>query len=132
MGTRPARTLAVTIDRPPGDVLAFVRDPEELPTWAAGLAHGVRWEDSRWLATTADGAEVDVMFCPENDLGVADHRVRGADGLDLTVPLRVVPNGDGAEVVLTVVGDPDGDLARDAHAVRADLDRLRRVLEDRD
>ncbi|GAB2932610.1 hypothetical protein GCM10027047_31190 [Rhodococcus aerolatus] len=132
MGTRPARTLAVTIDRPPGDVLAFVRDLQQLPRWAPGMARDVRWEDGRWLVTTAAGGEVHVEFCPENDLGVADHRVRDADGLDLTVPLRVVANGDGAEVVLTVVGDLGGDLERDADAVRADLDRLRRVLEDRD
>lgn len=131
MSTGPARTLAVTIDRPPGDVLAFVRDPEELPRWAAGLAHGVRWEDGRWLATTADGGEVHVEFCPENDLGVADHRVRDHDGLDVTVPLRVVPNGDGAEVVLTVVAAAGTDLDRDADAVRADLERLRQVLEAR-
>lgn len=131
MGTLPSRTLAVTIDRAPEDVLAFVRDPRQLPTWASGLGRDVRWEDGRWLVTTATGDEVHVEFCPENDLGVADHRVRGEAGLDLTVPLRVVPNRDGAEVVLTVVGGPEEDLERDAAAVRADLERLRDVLEGR-
>ena len=108
-----------------------MRDPRQLSTWASGLGRDVRWEDGRWLVTTADGGEVHVEFCPENDLGVADHRVRGEAGLDLTVPLRVVPNGDGAEVVLTVVVAPEGDLEGDAAAVRADLERLRDVLEGR-
>jgi hypothetical protein len=50
------------------------------------------------------------------------------------VPLRVLPLGDGAEVVLTIRRGPgmsDDAFDADEAAVRADLDRLKRVLEGR-
>ena len=47
-------------------------------------------------------------------------------------PMRVVPNGDGSEVMFNLrrLGDmSDEDFSRDAGLVQADLERLKRVLE---
>ena len=72
------------IDRSPEDVYAFASDPANLPAWAAGLGPGDR-----------------VVFAPRNDFGVLDHVVTTPSGQTLAVPMRVMPDGGGAEVVFT-------------------------------
>jgi hypothetical protein len=47
-------------------------------------------------------------------------------------PMRVVPNGDGCEVVFTLRRLPDmsdEDFERDAGLVQADLTRLKQLME---
>ena len=54
------------------------------------------------------------------------------DGSEISIPLRVVPNGDGAEVTLTlfrVPGMDDARFERDQGMVAADLARLKALLE---
>ena len=58
--------------------------------------------------------------------------MRLPDGTAVDNPLRVVALDDGAEVVFHVRRRPgmtDDDFARDAEAVAADLETLRRILE---
>ncbi len=53
-------------------------------------------------------------------------------GASVFVPMRVVANGDGSEVVLTLFRQPgmtDAQLSADADTVAADLRELRRLLE---
>ena len=75
-----------------------------------------------------------VDFVPANPYGVVDHWVAllTGDGPVVDVPLRVVPNGAGSEVLLTLFQQPgmsDDQFAADEVLVREDLDRLKRVLE---
>lgn len=118
--------LSVVVRRPPGEVYAYAADPANLPQWAAGLATGITpRDDGTWVALSPMG-EVVVAFTPSNGLGVLDHTVTLPDGSSTLNPLRVLPHPDGAEVVFTLRADPDGD---DAALVRADLERLRLLLE---
>ena len=129
--TWEARHLAVTIDRPATEVAAYAGDPRNLPAWAAGLATGVRpGDDGAWITDSPMG-EVAVRFAPANDLGVLDHDVTLPDGTVVRNPFRVLPNDVGSEVVFTVFrrGMDDAAFDADAAAVRADLERLRRILD---
>ncbi len=57
-----------------------------------------------------------------------DHFVETGDGREVHVPLRVIENGDGAEVMLTLFRQPgmsDEDFARDAKWITRDLRALR-------
>ena len=122
--------MSVSVDRPPSQVHAYVVDGSNLPAWAPGLARSVRPDGERWLVETADGP-AHVHFTEPNPYGVADHRVTG-DGFDVHVSMRVVPNGDGSEVVFTVLRAPgasDDDFARDVDLVEQDLRTLRDLLE---
>jgi hypothetical protein len=86
----------MTIERPAGEVYAFVCDPNNLPAWASGLSAGV---DS---------------------------------GPEVYMPMRVLPNGEGAEVLITVFRQPgvsDEKFAEDTHWVRRDLEALKTLLE---
>ena len=110
-----SRFVSEFVHRPADAVYAFASDPANLPTWAAGL-----------------GAGDSVTFAPPNEFGVLDHVVTTASGDTVAVPMRVVPDGDGAEIVFTVRRPPgmtDAELDRDAALVAADLATLKRLLE---
>lgn len=126
-----SRHVAERIERPWRAVADFVADPGNLPAWAHGLGSGVERRGGRWTAETPAG-RVEVRFVPPNAYGVADHEVELPSGEVVRVPLRVLPHGEGAEVVLTVQrlpGMTDHRLAADAATVADDLARLKRVLE---
>ncbi|GIF37016.1 SRPBCC family protein [Actinoplanes xinjiangensis] len=127
--TSASRYLSEHIDVPADEVYAFTADPANLPAWAPGLATSVAREDGRWLIGD-DGAEL--IFTPRNELGVLDHWVRPPDGDEVYAPMRVIPDGEGAEIMFTLrrlPGMTDEDFDRDAGLVQADLTRLKQVLE---
>jgi Polyketide cyclase / dehydrase and lipid transport len=126
-----SRHVSEHIDRSPADVYAYTSDPANLPAWAHGLGSSVDNMDGRWFVQTPDGPAA-VAFAPPNDLGVLDHQVTTPSGRTVHVPMRVLADGDGSEVVFTVRRAPgmtDGELERDAGLVAADLATLKRVLE---
>lgn len=127
-----ASTLCVSIDCGPDDVYKFVSNPLNLPQWAAGLCRSVSKTVSGWVVETAQGP-MPLRFAPVNTFGVLDHYVTTAPGKDVYVPMRVIANGDGSELLLTVLrlpGMSDADFTADVAAVERDLQRLKTVLEE--
>jgi len=105
----------MTIERPPAQVYDFVCDPKNLPKWASGLTGAVK-----------------VKFVERNPYGVLDHFVSVASGPTVYVPMRVFPNGEGSEVLLTVFRQPgtsDEKFGEDTQWVRRDLEALKELLE---
>ena len=73
-----------------------------------------------------------IWFAEKNDFGVLDHYVTLASGVEVYVPMRVVPNGSGSEVIFTLFKTPemsDKQFAEDAGMVQRDLRTLKSVLE---
>lgn len=131
MTTHPSRTLSVSIGRPPGDVYAFASDPENLPKWAKGLGESVRKHSSGWIVETPQGP-MQLRFAERNPFGVLDHYVTTPSGIEVYVPMRVVSNGDGSEVLLTLFrlpGMSDERYAEDQRLVERDLRALKDLLE---
>lgn len=127
-----ARTLSISIDRSPRDVYAFARVPANLPRWASGLGGTVSERDGAWVIQVPGAGEATIQFAPENPFGVLDHDVALASGAVTHIPMRVVPNGGGCEVLFTLFqrrGVNDRDFARDAAWVTRDLESLRDLLE---
>jgi carbon monoxide dehydrogenase subunit G len=131
---RAARTLGISIAAPAGDVYAFIADARRLPEWATGLGSApTRLPDGAWRVETPAGP-MRVVFAPANDFGIVDHVVTPltGGGAAVDVPLRVIPNGNGSEVTITLfqqLGMSDAQYAADAALVQADLARLKRALE---
>ncbi len=127
-----SRHVSIRIHRSAAEVYAFTKDPESFPKWAAGLASGLTRDGDQWVAH-GPGGDVHVRFSPPNDYGVLDHWVTLPDGTELYMPLRVVANGEGAEVGLTLYRPPtmydDAAFDRDAAAVARDLARLKALVE---
>lgn len=128
---REARTLTISIACPPDDVWAFVADAANLPRWATASFHSVRRDGDHWVLDTPDG-EVTLRFVEPNPFGVLDQVVTLPSGLAIHVPMRVVPNGDGSEVIFTVLREPGVGaeaFARDVASVEHDLRSLKAALE---
>jgi hypothetical protein len=125
-----ARTLAVSIGCAPGRVYDFVSDPRNLPRWS--FFRSVTRSGDQWVVDTPDGP-VGLRFVEANELGVLDHYVKLGSGVEIDVPMRVIPNGEGSEVLFTLFQAPDMSderFAEDAKQVEHDLATLKAVLED--
>jgi hypothetical protein len=128
---RKSRTLSISIDRPADRVYDFVSNPQNLPKWATAFVRSVRKTGGGWVVETPDGP-VGIRFVPQNELGVLDHSVNPAPGVEILNPMRVVPNGAGSEVMFTLFQLPemsDQKFAEDAGMVERDLRTLKSVLE---
>jgi len=126
-----SRTVSVGINCEPGRVYEFVSNPENLPTWATAFCRSVRRLDGEWIIDTPQGP-VKIRFVSKNDAGILDHYVSPVPGVAIYVPMRVVPNGSGSEVLLTVFQQPDmpdDQFAQDLRLVEQDLNSLKRALE---
>jgi len=131
-----SRHVSIWIEAAPEAVYEFAADPQTWPRWAAGLAEGgLRQTGEGWVADSPMG-QVTVEFAPPNEFGVLDHVVRLPSGEAVYNPLRVIPGGVGGvgcEVLFTVRRRPgmtDAEFEADVAAVAADLESLRRLLED--
>ena len=105
----------MTIERAPAEVYAYVSDPNNLPKWASGLSGAVK-----------------VRFVERNPYGVLDHYVKANSGPEVYMPMRVFPNGEGSEVLITVFRQPgtsEEKFGEDTVWVRRDLEALKVLLE---
>jgi hypothetical protein len=126
-----SRTLSVSIACTPAKVYGFVSDPRNLTEWAKGLCHSVRREKDDWIVETPQGP-VKIRFAEKNIYGVLDHYVTPTAGEEIYVPMRVLPNGTGSEVLFTLFRPPDmseEQFAEDVAMVARDLRILKIVLE---
>lgn len=123
--------VSTSIERSQQDVYEFVVGPENLPLWAPGFAQAVTKDAQGWMVATSDGP-VRIAFVERNEFGVADHYVTLRSGEQFSNRMRVVPNGDGAEVTFTLFRSPDKSaeqFAEDARLVQQDLHNLKLILE---
>lgn len=115
MSTHEARHLSITIDVPFSRAYAFACEPKNFPRWAEGMT-----------------GNAEIQYSPKNEYGVLDHRVRIEGVPEIYVPLRMIANGDGTEVVFTLFRGPgmsDADFERDQAMVKKDLANLKKLLE---
>lgn len=130
--TNNAIHLSIGIDRNANDIYDFLSVPANFPLWAPGFCKSIEETstDNTWKIQT-DNGEGHVTFIEKNKLGVVDHYVN-IGGSTVYIPLRVLANQSGSEVVFTLFRQPgmsDEDLARDKAAVEKDLETLRGLLE---
>ncbi|MGN6549652.1 MAG: polyketide cyclase [Pararhizobium sp.] len=127
-----SKVITVSIDRNWRDVYERFWRPEVFPTWASGLSEaGLEQDGGEWTARGPEGP-VRIRFSPHNPFGVMDHWVDLGEGRIVYVPLRIIENGSGTEVMLTLFRQADMDDARfaeDERWIRRDLEALKRLAE---
>jgi hypothetical protein len=127
-----AKIINVTIARSAPEVYAFAADPANLVKWATGLGSMIEMVAGQLVAQSPRG-QVKIRFTPRNELGVLDHYVSPEPGVEIYVPMRVVTNGSGSEVIFTLYRRPGvtaADFQRDAELVHRDLLTLKKLLEE--
>ena len=131
MEVAEATPVSVSIRCPFERAYDFLASPENFARWASGLGKSLRKVGGAWVAETPEGP-AGVRFTPRNEFGVVDHYVRLPTGVEVYIPMRVIRNGGGCEVMLTVFrlpGISDEKFEQDAAWVRRDLDTLKAALE---
>lgn len=126
-----SRTISISIARNWNEVYEAVWRPEDFPKWASGLSGSSFFRDGAvWKAEGPEGL-VRIRFTGHNAFGIMDHYVNAGNGTEIYVPLRIVPNGQGAEVLLTLFRQPgmsDTKFAADAEWVERDLLALKALV----
>jgi len=128
--THQARHLSVAIEQPASTVYAFASQPQNLPLWASGLGE-IRQVRGEWIVHVTN-KDMRLRFAQPNEYGVLDHWLLMDDGTEIYVPLRVIANGSGCEVILTLLRQPDMPDAKfeaDAEWVMRDLAALKQRME---
>ena len=129
-GIAESRNLSIYIERDVGEAYAFLCVPDNFPKWATGLGTLRRLYDG-WVAETP-GGPIRIRFSERNALGVLDHWVFPAPGCEIYIPMRVVRNGSGCELIFTLFRQADmtdEQFATDAEWVMRDLDSVKALLE---
>jgi hypothetical protein len=126
-----SKTISMHIERSAQDVYEFTASPQAFARWASGLGNPLHGEDNVWVFEGEQGA-MTVRFTGRNAYGVLDHYVMLPDGNEIYVPMRVIANGTGSEILFTlfrVPGMSDEKFAADADWVARDLTKLKGLLE---
>ena len=126
-----SKTVSVSINCNPKKVYEFVSKPENLPKWAKMFCRSIKKSNGKWIAETPQGP-VKVRFTGKNNFGVLDHYVNPGPGVEVFVPMRVVPNASGSEVLFTVY--QPGDMSDEKNAeeigwVKQDLNNVKSIME---
>ncbi|SRR6266540_1518484 len=128
-----SRTISVSIERDSRTVYEFVLNLENLPKWANTAFQSIKIQDGEWVVDTPQGL-AKVRITQRNDFGVLDHYVVLPSGMEVFVPMRVVKNDNGSEVMLTLFQTLDMSekkFAEDVGMVERDLKNLKNILEEK-
>lgn len=127
-----SKTISLPIARPPSEVYEFLLEPRNYPRWAASLGGRFEHLESRdWRAETPHGPVI-IRFAERNALGVLDHAVFREGEEPLTRMVRVVPNGEGCELIYTIFKPEHLDaeaFESEAEWTRTELEVLKSYLE---
>ncbi len=125
-----SRMISISIDRNWQEIYEAVWRPEDFPKWASGLSQSSLAKDGD--AWKVEGGEpVRIRFTRHNAFGVMDHYVTAGNGPEIYVPMRIIQNGDGADVQFTLFRQQDMSderFAADAEWVERDLLALKALV----
>lgn len=126
-----SQNISMTIARNWLDLYETIWKPEYFPKWASGLCSGtLEPEGNHWRARNSEGS-LKIRFTPHNPFGVMDHWINGGTGKEVYMPMRVIANEQGAEVIITVYRQSlmsDDKFLQDIERVRKDLTQLNCIL----
>jgi hypothetical protein len=127
-----SRTINISVKSNPKIIYDFVSNLENLPRWASSTFPSIKQVNGEWFVDTSQGQNK-VMLAERNNFGVLDHHVKLTSGLEAYVPMRVVKNDDGSEIIFTVFQTPemtDEMFAQDIKIVEKDLNQLKTIMEE--
>ena len=100
-----SKILTISINCDPKKAYEFVSNLENMPKWATTFCRSIKKSNEEWIIETLQGP-IKIKIAPKNDFGILDHTVTPTPGVEIYVPMRVVPNGQGSEVVFTLFQQP--------------------------
>ena len=126
-----ARTIGISVNQEWRSVYDAIWRPEDFSRWASGLAKSPIERDGEYWKAEGPEGPIRIRFTDHNPFGVMDHWVDLGAGGEVYVPVRVVANQNGAEILFTLFRQPqmsEAQFAADAEWVARDLAALKRWL----
>jgi hypothetical protein len=128
---RQSHLFHLILNRPAAEVYAFLAKPQNYAEWAAVTGRMVQIGPQDWRVDTAFGERI-IRFCELNSFGVLDHAVYRAGEEPMMLPMRVVPNGEGSELMFLFFRRPDmsdEQFASSIEWINVDFLTLRSLIE---
>src|SRR5688572_2165512 len=94
-----SKTLTATLNQSPVRVYDYVANLENLPHWHNAFCRSVRPSAAGWTVETPRGTAA-VRMIRDDRARLADLVMVAPDGAEMTAAMRVLANGEGAELVL--------------------------------
>lgn len=127
-------TITISINCPWKQVYDFLAEPLNLPTWGSNMGNKIEHvSGSDWASEDENGRTI-YRYQPRNEFGVLDHAVFKEGETPFTTPMRIVANGEGAEVLYTLFQRPgmsEEAFTSEIEWVQADFLTLKSLLESR-
>ena len=127
-----SRTISVSIRRHPKVVYEFILNLQNFPRWARSTFQSINQLNGKSVAETAQGS-VTIDLTERNNFGILDHFVKLSSDAVIFVPMRVIKDGEGSEVIFTwfqTADMPDDKFAEDVKSVKKDLNILKNLVEE--
>jgi hypothetical protein len=126
--------ISVAIDRPFDEVYDFLAEPMNFPTWASNLGDTFEQiNETDWATKTRNGRTI-LRFARRNGFGVLDHAVFAEGETPVTIPMRLVRNEGGTQLIYTLFQAPgmdDAAFRSEAEWITSDFNALKAMLEAR-
>jgi hypothetical protein len=129
-----SRTITTSIRYPHRQVYEFLVEPLNLPTWASNIGPTIEHMSGTDWSTDGENGRLILRYQPRNEYGILDYAAFREGEEPFMIPMRIVANGDGAEVIYTLYQRPgvtDAAFESEAAWVEADLLTLKTLLEAR-
>ncbi len=124
-------TKTISIDRDPAAVFRFLADAANWPNWAIVNVLAVSPREDGWWDMQTPAGPAQLRIRANEAAGILDHDFVAPEAR-WTVPARVVPNGSGAEFLITFFQPPTFTNAffdQQVALVDKELARLKEILE---
>ena len=128
----PTQVVSLPIARPVKQVYEFLVQPENFARWAfVGDTAMRHLSDNEWAVETSVGPRI-LKFATRNDYFDLTHTASPPGEAPHTIPMRLIANGDGAQLIYVFMQYPglgDAELRSMMEWVTADLGVLKSYLE---
>jgi len=128
------RTINISIKSSPKLVYDFVSHLENLSRWAPSTFSAIKEVNGEGLVDTPHG-QIKVRFEEKNNFGILDHYVKLTSEKEIYIPMRVLKNNDGSEIIFTLFQYTpeitDENFAEDVKIVKRELNQLKTIIEER-
>ena len=124
-------TISVSINAKPEKVYDFVADINNWPQFSDFASDIEKVKDGEWIFHTSQG-DVRVLEKFDKDHLLLDTVCIVPSGDEQFIPYRVVPNGDGSELIMTnqkTDGVSDEEYAEQVGWMKDELENIKKLLE---
>lgn len=131
INTDGSTTLAVTIKRSPKEVYDYISNLANWPEFSDFAANFEKVTDNEYIAHTTQG-DIKVVALFDRERLLLDTQCILPDGEIQTIPYRVVPNKNGAELMMTnfrPISSSKADYEEQLYWIEVELKRAKEILE---